>query len=95
MRLRNGLNGTTLSVGCLVNVGLLRHGGLKRRMRKVVCGQRMRGKRCILCCRQGVLGNGLSIDGTQAVTPLGAGRATTFRHNETKKEENETAKSWK
>lgn len=48
----------------------------------------MRGNRCILCCGERVLGNSLSIDRTQAVATLVAGKAATFRHNEMKKEEN-------
>ena len=92
MRLRDCLDWTSLRVCWLLDVGLLGHGGLKRRMREIVGGHRMRGERCILGCRHRVLSHGLSIDWTQAVTALVASRAATFRHNEMKKEENETAR---
>jgi hypothetical protein len=84
--MRNGLDWTALSVCRLLDIGLLGHGWLKRRMREVVRGHRMRGKRCILG-RHGVLSHGLSINGTQAVTARVASRAATFRHNEMMKEE--------
>lgn len=54
----------------------------------------MRGERCILGCRHGVLSYGLSIDWTQAVSALVARRrAATLRHNEMKREEKETARA--
>jgi hypothetical protein len=90
--MRNSLDWTALGVCRLLNVGLLGHGVLNRRMREVVRGHRMRGKRCILG-RYGVLSHGLSINGTQAVAARVASRAATFRHNEMRKEErNEMAR---
>jgi hypothetical protein len=92
VRLRDGLDWTSLRVCWLLDVGLLGYGGLKRRMREIVGGHMMRGERCILGCRHGVLNHSLSIDWTQAVAGLVASRAATFRHNEMKKEENEMAR---